>query len=405
MLLASDRRQARVLKQYVSGLLRSVPMLEQMIANETSEGIELDNGIVIEVHTASFRSVRGYTIVAAIPDEIAFWDTDDSANPDTEILNALRPAMATVPGALLLLISSPYARRGELWKAYKDHFGKDGDPVLVSQADTRTMNPLVPQIVIDNAYQADEASASAEYGAQFRRDVEVFVSREVVEACITPGCFELPPLPNVAYSGFADPSGGSQDSMTLAIAHWGQDRAVLDCVREARPPFSPDTVVEEFAATLKTYGLHSVTGDRYGGLWPQERFQKHGIEYIVSDLTRSDLYRELLPLLNSRSVTLLDHQRLVTQLCSLERRTARGGKDSIDHGPHSHDDVINSAAGALVLVVRRAARVPFGLVDTTGMTADEVQAEADREFEERKRAGAAWLAEKLAVDRCYFPGD
>jgi phage terminase large subunit-like protein len=107
MLLASDRRQARVLKQYVSGLLRSVPMLEQMIANETSEGIELDNGIVIEVHTASFRSVRGYTIVAAIPDEIAFWDTDDSANPDTEILNALRPAMATVPGALLRMISSP----------------------------------------------------------------------------------------------------------------------------------------------------------------------------------------------------------------------------------------------------------------------------------------------------------
>ena len=69
--------------------------------------------------------------------------------------------------------------------------------------------------------------------------------------------------------------------------------------------------------------------------------------------------------------------------------------------------MINSAAGALVLVARRAARVPFGLVDTgyTGMTADEVQAEADREFEERKRAGAAWLAEKLAVDRCYFPGD
>ena len=133
--------------------------------------------------------------------------------------------------------------------------------------------------------------------------------------------------------------------MTLGIAHFEHDQVVLDCIREITPPFAPDAVVEDFAATLKSYGLHSVTGDRYGGLWPQERFQKHGIEYIVSDLTRSDLYRELLPLLNSRSVTLLDHQRLVTQLCSLERRTARGGKDSIDHGPHAHDDVINSAAG------------------------------------------------------------
>ena len=123
----------------------------------------------MEIHTASFRSVRGYTIVAAILDEIAFWPTDDAANPDTGILNALRPAGATVPGFLLLMISSPYARRGELYKAYKDHFGKDGDPVLVWQADSRTMNPLVPRIVIDNAYQADEASASAEYGAQFRQ--------------------------------------------------------------------------------------------------------------------------------------------------------------------------------------------------------------------------------------------
>ena len=49
------------------------------------------------------------------------------ANPDTEILNALRPAMATVPGALLLSISSPYAKRGELWRAHEAHYGKGGD--------------------------------------------------------------------------------------------------------------------------------------------------------------------------------------------------------------------------------------------------------------------------------------
>ena len=74
-----------------------------------------------EVHTASFRSVRGYTVVAAILDEIAFWRSEDSANPDREIVNALRPAMATVPGALLLAMSSPYARRGVVWDAYQRH--------------------------------------------------------------------------------------------------------------------------------------------------------------------------------------------------------------------------------------------------------------------------------------------
>ena len=86
-------------------------------------------------------------------------------NPDREILAALRPAMSTVPGALLLGISSPYARRGVLFDAYRRHWGKDGDDILVWKAPTRAMNPTVPQRVIDDAMAEDEASARAEYGA------------------------------------------------------------------------------------------------------------------------------------------------------------------------------------------------------------------------------------------------
>jgi hypothetical protein len=52
---------------------------------------------------------------------------------------------------------------------------------------------------------------------------------------------------------------------------------------------------------------------------------------------------------NSGQAELLDAHRLTTQLCALERRTARGGRDSIDHAPAAHDDVANAVAGALVL--------------------------------------------------------
>ncbi|WP_148360629.1 hypothetical protein [Acidisphaera rubrifaciens] len=48
---------------------------------------------------------------------------------------------------------------------------------------------------------------------------------------------------------------------------------------------------------------------------------------------------------------LLDVPRLTAQLCALERRTARGGRDSIDHAPGAHDDLANAAAGALVQVL------------------------------------------------------
>lgn len=256
--------------------------------------------------------------------------------------------MATVPGALLLCISSPDARRGALWEAYRTHYGQDGDPVLVWRADTRSMNPTVDERAIQAAYAQDKVAAAAEYGAEFRRDIEGFVAREVVEACVVPGRRELPPVAGAAYTAFVDPSGGSQDAMTLAIAHRDAGRALLDALRERRPPFSPKAVGAEFAEVLAGYRVTSVSGDHYGGEWPRERFRAHGIAYMLAERAKSDLYRDLLPLVNSGAAELLDHPRLVAQLGALERRTARGGKDSIDHGPGGHDDLANAAAGALL---------------------------------------------------------
>ena len=85
MIIAADRRQARVIMRYCTGLLKAVPMLAKLIEAETRETIELRNRITIEIHTASFRTTRGYTIVAALLDELAYWATDEaSAEPDTE---------------------------------------------------------------------------------------------------------------------------------------------------------------------------------------------------------------------------------------------------------------------------------------------------------------------------------
>jgi hypothetical protein len=137
--------------------------------------------------------------------------------------------------------------------------------------------------------------------------------------------------------------------MSLAIAHRTKDnRGVLDLVREVRPPFSPESTVSDFAETLRSYRIHKVTGDRWGGEFVREPFRSAGIVYELADKPKSDLYRDLLPLINSGRVELLDNPRLIGQLCNLERRTARSGKDSIDHQPGGHDDLINSAAGALV---------------------------------------------------------
>jgi hypothetical protein len=250
---------------------------------------------------------------------------------------------------MLLIASSPYARRGELFNIWRRHFGHDDARVLVWQAPTVTMNPKVDRAIIDEAFADDPASARAEYGAQFRDDLIDYVSVETIAALTMQGRHELPPMADVVYQAFVDPSGGRSDAMTLAIGHLNQNNVcVLDLLVEARPPFKPETVVKQFADELRRYGIATIVGDKFGGEWVPARFAEHGIELEQSARPKSDLYVDLLPMLHSGRVELLDNPRLARELASLERRTARSGRDSIDHTPGTHDDLANCVAGLLV---------------------------------------------------------
>jgi len=307
--------------------------------------------------------LRGYTVIGAICDEVCFWRTEDSLNADTEIVNALRPAMSTVPSAVLVAISSPYSRAGVAWEMHKRHHGPQGNPgILTWQAPSRVMNATIPESIVAEALEADEAAARAEWLAEWRRDVEQFLSKELVESAVLRGVQGVPPRVGVEYTGFADPSGGSNDSFALAISHVelqrdGQVVAVLDHVSERRPPFDAEQTVKEFAATLQRYRVGVVTGDRYAGEWPGQAFARHGISYVPSERSKSELYLEVLPMFSSGRVRLLDHLRLLAQLGGPERRTARSGRDSVDHGPgaNQHDDLANACAGALVTAATGAA--------------------------------------------------
>jgi hypothetical protein len=344
--IAPDQRQASIVLEYAVSAFEQSPILKQLIANRTADTLELTNGVSIEVRSASFRRLRGPTYIGVIADEAAFWYSDEfSSNTDSEILNAVRPGLVTTGGPLVIA-SSPYAKRGVLWETHRKHFGKNGDPrILVAQGASRDFNPSLPQSVIDRAMERDRAHASAEFLAQFRNDIDSFVPLEVVSACV--GTYvEAAYTSKFRYHAFNDPSGGSSDAFTLAISHREGDRTIIDAIREVRPPFSPEAVVDEFSALLKSYGIKKVQGDKYGGEFPRELYRKRGIEYRCCDKTKSDLYRDLLPLLNSGRIALPKSDRLVQQLCGLERRVSRAGKDSIDHGPGAHDDLSNAVAGA-----------------------------------------------------------
>lgn len=383
--LATDRDQAKIVLNYAKAYFTDIPLLQDLVQRETANGFELTNSVDIAVATNSFRAVRGRPILAAILDEVAFWRDESSATPDEEVYNALRPGMASLQSSILIGISSPYRRAGLLHKKFREHYGKPSPNVLVIKASTRALNPTIDQAIIDKALEEDPAAARAEWLGEFRDDIAAFVSPEAVDACVSPGVLERAPVVGVQYSAFVDPSGGASDSMTMAIAHSELERdskrsiAVLDAVREIRAPFSPEDAVAEFAALLKCYRVRLVRGDRYAAEWVTEAFRKTGIEYRPADLAKSDIYRDFLPRLNSGEVDLLDVARLRTQLLGLERRTARGGRDSIDHASGAHDDLANAAAGALVYLTSARHQAPRLVVMVGALSIDGGLAVRDRE--------------------------
>lgn len=260
--LAASRDQAQTVFAYIRAFLEESDLLRQEIANVTANEIRLRNNIVIGTHANSFRSIRGRTIVAAILDEVSVWRDETSATPDIEVYRAILPSLLAAKG-MLVGISTPYRKVGLLYQKHRNHFGVDGDDVLVVQGPSTAFNPTLSQSEIDAAITADPEGATPDWEASFRTDIAAFLDDATIEAAIDRDRpLELPPRHH-QYVAFVDPSGGRHESSTLAIAHEDGESVVIDCVRGTKPPFDPQEVVKSYAALLKDYGITEVTGDAY----------------------------------------------------------------------------------------------------------------------------------------------
>jgi len=367
VVIAPSRSQARLAFDYCLAFIQQSPILAPLIDNVTSEEIRLRNHITISVHSASFRTIRGRSLVAAVFDEAAFWRSDDAAEPDVEILRACLPALSTVNG-MIIGISSPHSQRGLVYARHRDYFGQPGDDVLVIQAASTVLNPTLDEALIATARRDDPEAASSEWDALFRSDLSTFIDRAIVEGLVETGCHERPYDRSFKYYGFVDMSGGNRDAAALGIAHKEHDFIVLDVAREVPAPHSPPDVAAEFARIMQAYRVTTCVGDRYAGQWPVDAFHESGIRFVHSPITRSEIYLHCLPHMMAGTIRLLDNTRLVGQIAQLERRATRSGRDQVDHQRGAHDDLANAACGALSIVPahvsawRKGSRMPKAIL-------------------------------------------
>jgi hypothetical protein len=354
LVIAGTVDQANTVFGYVRGFLEASPALAKEIANIKRYEIELKNGIVIAVHSNSFRTVRGRTVVACVFDEVSFWKDETSATPDVEMYRAVIPAMATTRG-MLIGISTPYRKFGLLHQKHRDHFGVNDPGVLVVQGASRVFNPSLDDAVIDAQRAADPTSASAEWDAEFRADIATYLDDELIDRAVElDRPLELPPQEGIVYQAFTDPSGGvGSDSYTIAIGHQDGDRCVTDVCRGTVGRFDPQEVTKHYAALLREYRISKVTGDAYAAEWVAAAWRDCGFEYQQSDKPKSQIYLECIPLFARGLVGLPDHPKLLRELRLLERHTHRSGKDAVDHPRNGHDDHANAVCGVLHLLAKR----------------------------------------------------
>ncbi len=381
-IISPTRFQSRIIHSYLKGIFESTPMLSNEVVEERRESFVLKNGVEVAIITGDPRSVRGFSVIAAIIDEIAMFGLSEESKvrSDQELVRAIRPTLGTT-GGRLLCVGTPFKAAGYAYGTWKRAFGHDECDVLCWNAPSMLMNPTLPAVVVQRAIDEDSIAASVEYCVSpglFREDVDGYVERAVVEGLVIPNRKELPPRSGVPYAAFADMSGGRHDDACLAIAHKEGQIIVLDCLERFPAPHDPHQVVAGMVMTLRRYGIDKILGDAYSAEWCRTTYQSHGITYNRASTSvykegsqvknkiakpKNILYMELLPRLTSGTVELLDDEVLISQLASLQRRTRSGGRDVVDHVQGAKDDAANCLAGVCDAVNFR--RMVAGVTNST----------------------------------------
>lgn len=344
MTIAVDRDQAQVAFRRVLGVLEAVPVLNAKVENVTATAITLNNSIEIKVATADGAAVRGRTLVAGVLDEYAYMPHEAAI----ELMRALRPAMASMPRALIAIITTVYSSQGPAYDLLRE-WGEDVQSQIVVKGTTRDFNPTIPQAFIDREIRKDPQGASAEYLSIPRTDISRLFDAQLLDAVTRQSPPELPRMPHlhggrIDYFAGIDVSGGRGDAASAAIAHMDRDKVIVDAYRKWPAPHDPIAIAREVSAFIGEYGLTAGRADQYAAEFARSAYREAGVELLDAPQSRSETYLSFLPLATTGRLEIPPGLELRQELLALERKTHPSGRDTVDHPPKGHDDVANAVA-------------------------------------------------------------
>jgi hypothetical protein len=350
---APDRSQAAIALGYAKGSFAASPLLSHEVTSVTAHRIELANGNAQELGTADDAAMRGYTRPTWTFDEAAYIPNLDA------LLAAARPALATLPGSMLILVSTPAGADGPVYEMDKRYFGVDDPDTLVIHMHVALFHPaLLP--LAESEVARDPYRMPAEWFCQFISGLASYIDAPLYDSLVRNEPREIAPFERwadgtpVRVIAAVDISGGRRDRTAIAIVAAYKGRIIVLSVRYWNAPHDAAVVAAQVAEVLKRYGLTTAYADKYGADLSRAIYRAVGVELHDADCSTSDAYMKLLPLLTSGQVEFPPLPLLRREFMGLERRTT-GGRDRVDHRPgaDSHDDLAAAVAHAVVAAARR----------------------------------------------------
>ena len=368
-IIAQSKDVAREIVSYLTDFYTNTDLASEVEADGLLKGsIDLKNGFIVSVQTCSFRAPRGITAPLALCDEVGIWRAE-GADIDREVVRSLTPAMIQFPNRKLILLGSPWTKVGTLFDRWEHRF-EDGDRLCL-HCPTPLMNALIPAEELAREERSDPQNYRRELD-----DVDSFLPDSDIAAAIRTGIREMPFVEALKshYTATIDASGLSgKDRFTFAIGHRSvrakdQVGVSLDLLRGWSRRGVAE-VVDEIAATLKLYGLSTVSADQFGFSFLKELLLQRKIEVIQlawSARSKPEIFLDLKLALAQGNLKLLDHPESLRELRLLECRRTSGGHSSIS-APRGHDDFA-CAIAALNHLCKKNQDAGWGFIVSCGGT-------------------------------------
>lgn len=348
--------------------IAEVPQLREQVDGEpTASEIRFKNRMVLSIWPCTFTSIRGLSIPVAILDEVGVWDVE-GANPDREVLAAIRPAMATFKRPLLVKLSTPWAKAGVLWDDFDKAWGQDDASTLVWRAPTWYMNPAIPMDYFVQEFNRDPVTSPREYGAEFVDAEGAFLPWAAIQAAVDTGIAERSPVTVRQYVSAVDVAF-KNDATVLCIAHREGETVVVDLWRawipEPHRALKLGQVVKDVSELLRAYHCPVIYGDQYAAEPVREAFQQRGFGFIEVAFTgkrwkrhtpdarrevggsKPDIYNAMKTLLLQGRLRLLDCPAGVGELRWLETWHSKTGAEQIGCPTGKRDDHVSALALAV----------------------------------------------------------